>query len=228
MKVRLQKVLRDAGVASRRGAEEFITAGKVKVNGKIVTTLGTKINLDADVISVDGKELNISQAKIYLALNKPKGYITTRKDPHADKTVYELIPNELRSIVFPVGRLDKDSRGLLIFTNDGDLANRITHPRYEEEKEYEVMLTKPFSEIYENKINNGVISDGERLRAEVVSFDNKTVGIIIREGKKRHIRRIFKAIGFGEIELQRTREGKLELGDLPEGKWREVSIEDIL
>ena len=228
MKVRLQKVLRDAGIASRRGAEEFITAGKVKVNGKIVATLGTKINPDADVISVDGKELETSSAKIYLALNKPAGYITTRKDPHADKTVYELIPVELRDIVFPVGRLDKDSKGLLIFTNDGDLANQMTHPRYEEEKEYEVILTKPFNEIYENKINNGVISDGERLRAKVVSFDNKTVRIIIREGKKRHIRRIFKAIGLGEIELKRVKEGKLGLGDLPEGKWREVLKEDIL
>ena len=223
--IRLQKFLADAGVASRRKAEELIADGQIKVNGQVISKLGTKIDEEADEVEYNGRILNLESNKIYLALNKPVGYICSA-DRLQGKSVLDLIKTKER--IYPVGRLDKDSSGLLLLTNDGEFANEMSHPRFSKEKEYFVVLDQDLKKDHIKKLNQGLIIDDKKLQpVKVVSAKNKSAQIILKEGINRQIRRMLGKLGYTVIKLKRVRIGKLELGDLEEGKWREIKKEEV-
>ncbi len=224
--IRLQKFLAEAGITSRRKAEELILAGKIKVNGNIETELGTKINEAVDEVEYNGRKVSINKEKIYIALNKPIGYISSTSNEQG-KSVLKLVKTKER--IFPVGRLDKDSCGLLLLTNDGEFANTITHPRYGGQKEYFVVLDQDLKleDIY--KIKRGMIIDGKKLAgAKIPMAKNKSAIIIIKEGINRQIRRMLGRLGYTVVKLKRVKVGNLELGDLPEGKWKYINKEEVV
>lgn len=227
MEERLQKYISQAGIASRRHAEELILAGKVKVNGGVVRVLGTKIDPDKDKVLVDGKKIK-SQKLIYLVLNKPKRYMTTRHDPGRRKTVFDLIPEELRTVVWPVGRLDFNTEGLLILTNDGELTQTLAHPSKEHDKEYEAIIDKELSAGRIEKLRTGVILDGRKTSPAEVRANGTTVYITIHEGWNRQIRKMFSVLGYTVRNLRRIRIGKLKLNNLPVGKYQVVDRKDII
>jgi pseudouridine synthase len=228
---RLQKVLAKAGIASRRRSDEIIAAGRVKVNGAVVTEMGTKVDWTRDLIEVDGKKLTQMEELVYLILHKPKGYVTTLRDPQHRKKIADLV-KDLPQRVFPVGRLDFDTAGLLIMTNDGDLAQAITHPRFGVEKTY---VAKVFGTPLPQKIKTlrmGVmLEDGLTAPAQVRllnrSEGNAILEIKIREGRNRQVRRMCQAIGHPVMELTRTQIGFLELGHLPPGSYRHLTEAEV-
>lgn len=231
MKVRLQKVLAAAGVASRRGAEELIIRGEVSVNGK-PATLGQSADPAIDEIAVRGRMLpRVTGAHRYMALNKPVGVVTTRRGTHGEQTVMGLVPDDPR--LSPVGRLDKDTSGLLLLTTDGDWANRVTHPRYGVEKVYRAVVAGVPDEPSLQQLRDGItLPDGTRTapaKVERIRDDreNATLSITVGEGKKRQIRLMFAAIGHPVRSLCRVQVGTIDLADLPEGKWRELRREEI-
>jgi 23S rRNA pseudouridine2605 synthase len=224
---RLQKFISQAGIASRRHAEELILAGKVKVNGKIIIQLGTKVDSNIDRVEVNGKKI-ASQKLIYLVLNKPKRYMTTRQDPERRKTVYELLPLNLRNIVWPVGRLDFNTEGLLIFTNDGELTQMLTHPSKEHEKEYEVVLDKELSEGRIEKIEKGIVIDDKLTAPSHIRTNGTIVYLTIHEGWNREIRKMFGALGYTVRNLKRIRIGKLRLNDLQLGQYKVIDRKEII
>ena len=228
--VRLQKFLAEAGVASRRAAERLIVTGHVKVNGKPAKTLGTKVDPAHDDVSVDGSPVK-RRRKLYVALNKPKGYISTRSDPEKRRIITDLLPLEWRN-VYPVGRLDHDTEGLIFLTNDGDFALRLTHPRYGTRKIYEATVEGRLEPQHLRKLTEGVVHKGEQLkasRARLVSANNtrSVVEIELIEGKNREIRRMFETLGYEVSRLQRTQIGRIKLGELPKGKWRTLTETEI-
>ncbi len=233
---RLQKFLARAGVASRRHAEELIRAGRVRVNGQPVTHLGTKINPAIDEIQVDGRPVRPSDASVYLALHKPAGVVSTASDPQGRQTVLDLLPATLRAKrVFPVGRLDLDSEGLLLLTNDGSFALRLTHPRYEQEKEYHALVQGQPSPDALTSLRRGLLLPGETrptapaqarlLRA--LGDGTSWLSVTLHEGRKRQVRRMFAAVGHPVLRLIRVRVGPLRLGDLPPGHWRPLSAAEV-
>jgi pseudouridine synthase len=225
--MRVSKFLAGAGVASRRKAEELITEGRIKVNGKQVLEQGTKINEEDDV-TFDGKKVTLNKDKCYIMLNKPPGFVCTNSDPYADKTVYDLVNVPGRRL-FSVGRLDANSEGLLIITDDGNLAEKIMHPRFEVKKKYLVVTASPLPENAEKKILKGIYNDGEILRAEsVLRLKRKCEYIFtMKEGKKREIRRIISSLD-GKVKiLRRLAIGSLQLGTLPKGSWKYLTPADI-
>ena len=223
--IRLQKFLADAGVASRRKAEELITAGKIKVNGSVVTKLGTSINPDKDQVEYNDQIIKQSDEKIYIALNKPLGYVSSATD-NEGQSVLNLVKTKQR--VYPVGRLDKDSTGLMILTNDGELTNKITHPRYGSEKEYFVVLDADLKPDHIKKLEKGMTLEGKRVQGiKVVSAQNKSARLILKEGINRQIRKMMGKLGYKVIKLKRIRIGKLELGDLKEGESKKIKRTDI-
>ena len=204
--VRLNKFIANSGVCSRREADTLIQAGVVTVNGEVVTELGTKVNIYKDEIKFNGEKLK-GEEKVYLVMNKPKGYVTTASDPHAEKTVMDLLKG-CRYRVFPVGRLDKNTTGVLMFTNDGEIAERLTHPSYDKKKIYQVSLNKPLEQEDFDKILAGVVlSDGE-VRADELEYidadDHRKLGIEIHSGKNRIVRRIFESLGYEVKALDRV------------------------
>ena len=226
MPERIQKILSSAGVASRRKSEELIRTGRVQVNGK-PAALGDRAEPGVDLITVDGEPV-AAQTMRYLALNKPTGYITTVTDTHGRPTVVDLVNVPER--VYPVGRLDLHTSGLLLLTSDGEFAERVTHPRYEIEKTYIVRVARPFGAAALRKLQSGIeLEDGpihpEKVR--ITSDDRRTVKMTIHEGRNRIVRRVFEALGSRVIELRRTRIGPVELGSLPLGNWRELSQAEI-
>lgn len=224
---RVQKFLSEQGVASRRKAEDFIRSGQVFINGK-KAKLGDKVDPEKDVIKVYGKIIEPQQKKIYIALNKPKGYVVTKRDPYGRKTVFSLLPDDVRTKVWNVGRLDYDTEGLLILTNDGDLTQQLAHPKYEHDKEYEVTTTNTPTKEQLNELEEGVeISSGLTSPAKVKASSNK-VRITIHEGKKRQIRRMFDKVGLDVQKLRRIRVNKLLLPNIPAGSFTEVKKEDII
>lgn len=227
MEERLQKYISQAGIASRRHAEELILAGKVKVNDKVITKLGTKVDPSKDAVEVNGKKIGL-QKLVYLVLNKPKRYMTTRHDPERRKTVYELLPPELRNIVWPVGRLDYNTEGLLIFTNDGDLTQTLTHPSKEHDKEYEVMLDKELTEGRIAKIEKGMMLDGKMTAPAQLRIAGKTVYLTIHEGWNRQIRRMFSYLGYTVRNLKRIRIGKLKLNNVELGQYIMVDKKELI
>lgn len=228
MKERIQKILSARGLASRRTAENWIRAGRVRVNGA-VCTLGASADPDADRIEVDGVPLPPPPGKKYLMLNKPRGYVTTLKDEKNRKTAASLVDCGCR--VYPVGRLDYDSEGLLLFTNDGQLADRLMHPRANVGKTYEVTVEGDWRGG-EALLARPIVLDGYRIHPPSVRLlrgegSRAVFEITIREGRNRQIRRMCEAAGLCVLRLRRTQEGTLRLGMLPPGKWRELTKEEI-
>ncbi len=228
MQERVQKFLSQAGITSRRKAEEFIKSGQVSINGR-KAKLGDKVDPDKDEVKVYGKVVKPAAQFIYLALNKPRGYVVSKSDPRRRKTVFELLPEELRGKVWNIGRLDFDTEGLLILTNDGDLTQKLAHPKYEHDKEYEVATQELPSESQLELLRGGVeIATGLTYPAEVKMRDGK-IRITIHEGKKRQIRRMLAAVGLTVANLKRIRINKLKLPDsLPSGQYAKIRREDIL
>lgn len=223
--IRLQKFLADAGVASRRKAETLITDGKIKVNGKIITTLGTKVS-DHDEITYQDKTISLPTQKTYLALHKPAGYITSASDSQG-QTVMTLVKQKIR--LFPVGRLDKDSSGLLIMTNDGEFANKITHAKFGCEKEYFVVLDQDLKSQDIKILERGMTIAGKKLSpVKVANAKNKSARLILKEGINRQIRRALGKLGYTVYRLKRVRIGKLELGELKSGQTKPIKPSDVI
>ncbi|HPN67295.1 MAG TPA: pseudouridine synthase [bacterium] len=232
-KVRLQKYLAESGIGSRRECEMHIWEGRVKVNGKKVAEMGIKIDPEQDEVRFKDKIVRINY-KVYYALNKPAGYVSTRRDINAPKMVTHLVPPE--PPVYPVGRLDKDTEGLIILTNDGELTNKLTHPRNHVEKEYAVVCRPRFDDINLanaiRQMERGVLINGyltKRTKLFNVNQDRNRIffNIILKEGKKRQIRRMCHNVGLKVINLKRVRIGELKLGGLKKGEYKVLSKQDI-
>lgn len=228
--VRLQKFLADAGVASRRASEQIILEGRVSVNGKTITELGSKVDPAHDHVAVDGRLLK-PKRKLYLALNKPPGYICTRRDPESRKIISELLPTEWSNLV-SVGRLDCASEGLIFLTNDGDFCLKLTHPRYGVRKKYRVTIEGRVDRELTDKLVKGMVHEGEKLKAErarVLVTNNSTtlLEIELAEGKYRELRRMFEVLGRNVVKLQRIQIGPIKLGELRVGRWRTLTAAEI-
>ncbi|MFN2528705.1 MAG: pseudouridine synthase [Candidatus Baltobacteraceae bacterium] len=230
MMMRLQKYLAQAGVASRRKAEEYITAGRVEVNGKMVRELGTSVEAN-DKVKVDGKLLELAQEFTYLVLNKPAGVMTTMRDPQGRRTIVQLLPKGTPRIV-PVGRLDYDTSGVLLLTNDGDLAYVLTHPRFGVEKTYRAVVRGRLTQKDVAKLQEGVRleefkASKAHLRVIATRADSSVIDLTIHEGKYRQVRRMFEVLEHPVIALERLRFGPLSLGELPPGATRLVTSREL-
>jgi 23S rRNA pseudouridine2605 synthase len=227
--IRLNRFISNAGICSRREADKLITGGEVLVNGKVVLELGTKIH-KSDIVTYKGKPLD-AEKKVYLLLNKPRGYVTTTDDPHAEHTVMELISQACEERIYPVGRLDKDTSGVLLFTNDGDLAKKLTHPSYEKKKIYHVFLTREFSEEHLEQLRTGIELEDGFIAADSIDYadplDKNQVGIEIHSGKNRIVRRIFESLGYQVARLDRVVFAGLTKKNLPRGKWRFLTPREV-
>jgi 23S rRNA pseudouridine2605 synthase len=228
---RLQKIISAAGVTSRRAAEELITEGRVRVNGKVVTELGTKADASRDHIKVDGKLINPRQQPTYIMLNKPAGFVTTMSDPEGRPTVQDLLKG-VKTRVYPVGRLDFNTEGLLLLTNDGDFAHLITHPKHEFPKTYLAKVKGVLDDRQIELLEKGMfLQDGKTAPAKVKKVRkeeaNSWVEITIHEGRKRQVRRMFDHVGRSVIKLKRVRTGGLSLGDLAEGSFRHLTSAEV-
>ena len=231
MQERLQKILSRAGVASRREAEGIIVSGRIAVNGVVVTELGSKADLDKDRITLDGKPVRPKTERIYLLLYKPAGYVTTLKDPEGRPVVTDLLKG-ITERVYPVGRLDYNTEGLLLLTNDGDWANKLAHPRHEVEKEYLVKVRGQVRPDQVRSLAAGVELDDGRTAPAKVSVVHETdrnsrIAITIHEGRYRQVRRMCEAVGLTVASLKRTRYAILELGDLMPGEFRRLTLHEI-
>jgi 23S rRNA pseudouridine2605 synthase len=224
MQERLQKIIAAAGITSRRAAEELIAEGRVRLNGKVVTELGTKADASKDHIKVDGKLINPKQPPTYIMLNKPVGFVTTMSDPEGRPTVQDLLKG-VKVRVYPVGRLDYNTEGLLLLTNDGDFAHLITHPKHEFPKTYLAKVKGVVDDNFLSELERGIyLDDGKTAPAKIKKVRkeaaNSWLEITIHEGRKRQVRRMFDRVGHSVIKLKRIRTGNLSLGDLPEGAYR--------
>ena len=235
---RLSRFLAHAGIASRRHAEELIAAGRVQVTGVTVVTQGTRINPDTDIVLVDSKPVRTASKQVYLMLHKPIGYVSTAYDPQGRPTVLDLLPAELRAVrVYPVGRLDIDTGGLLLLTNDGDFALHLTHPHYSIQKHYQALVQGCPSESSLIALRSGVTITEDKGRSHKtapaqVSLLRKAgtncwLSLTIHEGRKRQVRRMLAAVGHPVLELSRVGIGPLSLGDVPAGKWRHLTNEEV-
>ncbi len=250
--MRLQKFLARAGVASRRGSENLMTAGRVCVNGQVTTELGSKVDPRVDLVTVDGREVRLADGSAYLILNKPAGYVTTMSDPAGRPCVAELVPTDLYPGLFPVGRLDRDTTGLLLFTTDGEVAQRLLHPSFEKDKHYVALVKGRLNHQEAHTLEAGItLDDGpcapakvERLsmddelakqlvsayrentprsRARLAKEDMSLVGLIIHEGRKHQVKRMLDAVGHEVLALHRDTFGPLALSGVESGKWRMLS-----
>ena len=220
-RMRLQKYLSAAGVCSRRKGEEFIKSGRVTVNSQIVVELGTQVDPAEDLVEVDGQPVESSGELIYIALNKPKGFVTSCSHP-GEKIVLELV--DLPQRTYPIGRLDKDSTGLLLLTNDGRLHHKLSHPSFDHEKEYDVTVTKPITDGALRKLAEGLPMMKTRTRpARVKRVSTRRFRIVLREGKNRQIRRMVRKVGNQVAELNRIRIVNIKLGRLAPGSWRHLT-----
>ena len=229
-KVRLQKYLADCGIGSRRACEKIIEAGRVSVNSEVVTRQGITVNPETDAIRVDGALMR-TEGKAYILLNKPAGIVCTSSDPQGRPTFLTLLPKSAVRL-YTVGRLDRDSEGLLVVTNDGDLAQTLAHPRHLVEKLYFVWVSGVLSAEQMAQMKRGVVSDGETLRAAAIepleiAPAMSRYRVVLREGKKRQVRRMFMACGLRVWRLQRYGVGPLRLGSLPPGEWRHLSPKEV-
>ena len=226
MIVRINKFLSEAGAASRREADRLIVEGRVQVNGRVVDELGSKVDDEKDIVQVDGRRVRNTPAPRYILLNKPKGYLVTLKDPFGRRTVLELLPRAM-SRVFPVGRLDLDSEGLLLLTNDGDLSYRLMHPKFGVTKAYVAKVEgRPDKEALE-KLKRGVVVSGKRTAPAMVALlshspKSSWLRLELREGRKREVREMCRAVGHDVLELKRVEFAGLTLGALRPGEWREL------
>ncbi|HBP07376.1 MAG TPA: pseudouridine synthase [Lentisphaeria bacterium] len=224
---RLVKFLSAAGVASRRAAGDLVKAGRIAVNGRTIHEPGFRI-LPADTVTLDGRPVEPAGRFHYIMLNKPRGYVCTNADPHAPRKAVDLIRLDPPVRLFSAGRLDKESEGMILFSNDGDYVARLTHPRYEIRKTYLVRVTREFTEPELTRIRTGITDGGEHLRViSIAPAGNCLYRIVLNEGKKREIRRLTAAVGSPTLELRRIRIGGLALGDLPQGAFRELTPEEV-
>ncbi|MBO7289761.1 MAG: rRNA pseudouridine synthase [Clostridia bacterium] len=228
--MRLQKYLALCGVASRRAAEEIILQGRVSVNGEKCTLLGTKV-ADGDVVSLDGEEVKIEEKKYYIMLNKPVGYMTTVSDDEGRPTVMDLI-TDISKRIYPVGRLDYNTEGLLLMTSDGDFTYKITHPKHKLDKTYEVLVSGNAEKNAIRKLEQGVFIDGRKTAPAKVDIENfgknsALLTITIHEGRNRQVRKMCASVGFKVMGLKRISEGGLKLGNLPLGKWRHLTEAEV-
>jgi 23S rRNA pseudouridine2605 synthase len=237
LRERLQKILSTAGIASRRAAESYITDGRVSVNGETVTELGSKADPDADDIRVDGRRIKTSQRRLYLLLYKPRGYIASRSDPQRRPTVIDLLAKGgIRDYVYPVGRLDYESEGLLLLTSDGDLAARLTHPSHEVEREYHVKVLGVPDDHDLARLSKGIVIDGRRTRPADVKLLSETEGtasphamlsIVVKEGRNRQVRNMCEAIGHPVDRLKRVRIGPITDDRIRPGEFRELDAREV-
>jgi 23S rRNA pseudouridine2605 synthase len=230
MEERLQKILAKAGIASRRSAEQLIRDGRIRINGQVAMEMGCKADPSHDRITCDGKPI-VFEEKSYVLLNKPAGYVTTLSDPQGRPVVSDLI-NGIPLRLFPVGRLDLDTEGALLMTNDGELGNAILHPRFEVKKTYEALVTGAPSPEKLKRLEQGIEIDGGRTRPAIIRVlkqykDQTLIEVIIHEGKKRQVRKMFQALNHRVLHLKRTAYGKLGLGTLPLGKFRVLAPDDL-
>ena len=227
--IRLNKYLANAGVCSRREADSFIEAGVVKVNGEIVTELGTKVKR-SDVVLFHDQQVNIEK-KVYVLLNKPKDYVTTSDDPQNRKTVMDLVKGACRERIYPVGRLDRNTTGVLLLTNDGELATKLTHPQYLKKKIYHVFLDKNVTAADMRQIAEGIELDDGEIHADAIEYANETdrkqVGIEIHSGRNRIVRRIFEHLGYKVIRLDRVYFAGLTKKNVRRGDWRFLTEQEV-
>ena len=227
--IRLNKYLANAGVCSRREADEFIAAGVVKVNGEIVTELGTKVKR-SDVVHFHDQQISIEK-KVYVLLNKPKDYVTTSDDPQNRKTVMDLVKDACRERIYPVGRLDRNTTGVLLLTNDGELASKLTHPQYLKKKVYHVWLDKNVTAADMRLIADGVTLDDGEIRADAIEYasetDRKQAGIEIHSGRHRTVRRIFESLGYKVLKLDRVFFAGLTKKNVRRGDWRFLTEQEV-
>lgn len=231
MEIRLQKYLADAGIASRRKAEELILEGKITVNGNVVRELGTKVDAKMDTVLYQGKKVECTQEMVYIMLHKPEGFVTTVKDQFHRATVLDLVSG-VSERIFPVGRLDYETSGLLLLTNDGDVTYRLTHPKHDIEKVYEAKLFGIPDPTDLAKFRRGVIIDGRRTQPAKIEILEKgekycQVRIVIVEGRNRQVRKMCEAIRHPVAQLKRIATGELELGDLAKGKYRYLTEKEV-
>ena len=224
--MRLNKFLSNSGLTSRRKCDQLIEEGKVFVNGKQVTELGSQINEKKDKVTVEGKTITLPSSFVYIKLNKPKGYACTAQDEKGRKTIYDLIDSEER--LFSIGRLDYDTEGLILLTNDGDFANKVAHPKFNIDKEYRVTVEGEIKESEMAVMRKGVVVDGQRMPSAIVNFisyenGNTKLSVIIDEGQNRQIRRMFEAIGKTIKLLKRVRIGQVRLGGLRRGDYKDLT-----
>lgn len=227
--MRLNRYIANSGVCSRREADNLIRMGVISVNGKVITELGYKVN-PGDQVRHEGKLLN-AEKPVYILMNKPKGYLTTTRDPQERDTVMALIGKAVRQRIYPVGRLDRNTTGLLLLTNDGDLAEKLSHPSYNVKKIYKVELDRPVSAADFDRLIKGVqLEEGRAVPDDVavVSEDRKTIGIELHIGWNRVVRRIFEALGYEVRRLDRTVYAGLDKRDLPRGKWRHLTPQEVV
>ncbi len=223
--MRLNRFLAAAGLGSRRHCDELIAAGRVAINGQVCTDFSVQPS-ERDHVKVDGKLIH-AERRLDLMLHKPAGFVSTRSDPHARDTIFDILPPHLPRL-FNIGRLDAQTEGLLLLTNDGDLAQRLTHPRYKVEKEYEVTIDRPWDPALAQKLIKGMMLDGQRARLERIHVLKSTrLRVVLRQGINRQIRRMFYEAGYEVKQLVRIRIGRLHLGDLPRGHWRPLSKEEL-
>ena len=227
--IRLNKFLANAGVCSRRDADKYIQAGVVTVNGEIVTELGTKVKRSDEVRFLN--EPVSPEKKVYVLLNKPKDYVTTSDDPQKRKTVMELVRNACKERIYPVGRLDRNTTGVLLLTNDGELASKLTHPKFMKKKVYHVYLDRNVTAADMRQIADGITLDDGEIHADAIEYasavDKKQVGIEIHSGKNRIVRRIFEALGYHVIKLDRVYFAGLTKKNLRRGQWRYLTQEEV-
>ena len=226
--IRLNRFIANSGICSRREADDLIIAGVISVNGKIVSELGTKVNPE-DEVRFNGEVIK-GEKKVYILMNKPKGYVTSVDDPHSDKTVMDLLKGACNERVYPVGRLDKNSVGVLLFTNDGELTRKLTHPSYNKQKIYQVTLDKPLSEADMSKIAEGITLEDGPIFADEISYVNDTrreVGIEIHSGRNRIVRRIFESLGYSVQKLDRVYFAGLTKKKLKRGAWRFLTPKEV-
>ncbi len=229
--MRLQKYIADAGIASRRKAEELIKEGRVTVNGVVVDTMGYTVE-SGDTVSVDGEKILKAEQKVYYMLNKPKGYVTTVHDQFERPCVLDLVKNETDKRVVPAGRLDYNTEGLLILSNDGDFINKITHPSYSIEKKYVAVINGKLTDAEAGKLRRGVVIDNKKTYPATVFVseifkDKSVVEVTICEGRNRQVRKMFEAVGHNVIELKRVSLGNLTLGNLKPGKIRKLNPNEV-
>lgn len=226
---RLNKYISNSGVCSRRDADELIQMGLVTVNGKVITEMGYKVN-PGDEVRYENKILR-AEKPVYILLNKPKGYLTTTQDPQERKTVMHIISGVVKERIYPVGRLDRNTTGLLLLTNDGELADQLSHPSYNVRKIYKVELDRPLTKADFQKISEGVILEEGRAMVDdvaIVSQDGRTVGLEIHIGWNRVVRRIFESLNYEVLKLDRTVYAGLDKKDLPRGQWRFLRADELI
>ena len=228
--IRLNRYISNAGICSRRDADKLIIAGEIKVNGVVVTEMGHKVNVESDVIKYNGKILN-REKMVYILLNKPKDYITTTQDPQERKTVMDLVKDAGDFRLYPVGRLDRNTTGLLLLTNDGELAGKLAHPSNEIAKMYQVEIDKPLTDAHFDQIKAGITLEDGLIKADdlgIVTPDKMVIGIKIHSGKNRVVRRIFEHLGYDVLKLDRTTYAGLDKKDLPRGRWRFLNEKELI